>query len=183
MEDPTLNLALPPYHELERFEGKGNYAIWKYYEWPYRYFYRKKLRMIWGLLSRKSYDRVLDFGCGPGIFTKTLQQLGRVKSIDRQDSIDFRWKFDAIICGSVLEFTDLLPTLYRLKMILEPTGELIIASPMDTWLTRLYFKTEKDAKTRHSHEKIIEAVSRVFHVETIRYWFGLYFAMRVRCRI
>lgn len=177
-----MKLDLPPYHELQRYEGTGNYAIWKYYQWPYRIFYRKKLKMILSLITKTPDCRILDFGAGPGIFTKTLQAVGVVKSIDFRDTIDPRWKFDLIICGSVLEFVDLKPALHTLKFMTKPGSEIIVASPMKTWLSRLYFKSIKDTKSRHSHEVIIEEMSKVFHVETVKKWFGLYFALRARCK-
>lgn len=174
-----MKLDLPPYHTLQRFEGRGNYAIWKYYQWPYRFFYRKKLKMILELITTRG-GKCLDFGAGPGIFTKTLtNNFATVKSLDRQDSIDPRWRFNTIVCGSVLEFVDLVPVLHTLRGMLAAGGELIVGSPMNTFLSRLYLR---DGKTRHSHEKIIEAVSKVFHVERINYWFGLYFGLRARCK-
>lgn len=173
-------LSLPPYSSLKEHEGKGNYAISKYYKFPYRIFYRHKLKMIINLMEGR-YKNCLDYGAGPGIFTRELKKhCDNVISHDFNKPVDLRWKFDLIICASVLEFCHLNATLEFLKGVLKPGGTLIVASPMETPLSKYYFKAIEDMNIRYSHTKIIEAIQKKFKVEKKKEWLGLYFALRAK---
>ena len=176
-------LALPPYSQLERYEGLGNYALWKYYNFPYSYFYQAKLKLMVNLMKEDGYRNAMDFGSGPGIFrNELLLHSGTVIKVDKWTKFDPRWRFDLIICGSVLEFVELMPTLHLLRSVLDYRGDIIIASPMETFFSRLYFKLIKDSNYRHSHKKIIESIRSVFKIEKIRYWNQLYFAVRAKIK-
>ena len=174
------SLALPKYETLKQFEGKGNFAINKYYQFPYRFFYRHKLKMIISLMPKGTiYRNILDFGCGPGIFTKELKKHAlAVKSIDTLSELDSRWSFDAVVCSSVLEFAMLDVTLRALKNVLKSSGALFVASPMETPLSNLYFNLIKDKYCRNSHEEIIKKVSVYFSITEMKTWFGFYFALK-----
>ena len=173
-------LKLPPYSSLKHLEGQGNYAISKYYKLPYRFFYRYKLRMILGLMPKGViYHNILDFGSGSGIFELALKKHALfVKQLDLNSIIDRRWKFDAIVCSSVLEFCQFPYTTSLLSDFLKPGGKLYIASPMETKLTRLYFKLIKDKNKRNSHAKILSEISKQFRIEKYHSWMNLYFALR-----
>lgn len=173
------SIALPPYPSLKRYEGKGNWAIKKYYQWPYSLFYRHKLKMIVEMLGKKKHNNILDFGAGPGIFTKELSKHAiSVKSFDLGDVMDLRWKFDVIVCASVLEFVPLEHTLKLLKALMKPKGILIVGSPMDSKFSRAYFKFIKDKNTRYSHQEIIEAMEKVFGIVAEKSWMNLYFTAK-----
>lgn len=173
-------LRLPPYSSLKSYEGGGNYAIGKYYRFPYRFFYRHKLRMILSLMEKdKIYHNILDYGAGPGIFTPALKKHALfVKNFNHGDVLDPRWRFDAIVCCSVLEFTELGFTLATIKRLLNPGGKLYVASPMDSWLGEAYFTSIGDRHRRHSHKKILSEVSKQFRLEKYHTWMNLYFALR-----
>lgn len=167
-------LKLPEYSSLERYEGRGNYALKKYYQFPYSFFYRHKLKMIVNLMHEK-YKNILDFGCGPGIFTPELKKYALfVIDLEKNDPINPFWKFDCIVCASVLEFCELEPTLMTLKKLLNPKGVLLIASPMKNMITSLYLKENG----RHSHDQITSAVSKKFRIMEYHAWLGLYFSIR-----
>ena len=173
-------LVLPPYETVSEFEGKGNFAIRKYYAQPYRGFYRRKLWMIIDEFEPKRFYRTaLDFGSGPAcIFKNTLSRVAfSVKCIDDKETIDRRWKFDLITCASVLEFTT-PETLDLLEWVLAPKGHIIIASPMDTWISNLYFWAIGDKKPRHPHGQILSEVSKRFKILTYKRWLGLYFVIK-----
>lgn len=171
------SLSLPPYETLKKFEGKGNWAIDKYYKFPHRVFYRKKLKLIDSMMDKK-YGNILDFGSGPGIFTKQLKKHANVvRSYDLGDVWDNRWKFDLIVCASVLEFVPLYMTLNNLKKVMKK--DMIVSSPMDTALTRKYFKDIKDKNKRHTHQEIMEALRENFKVEKYKEWMGIYFCVKV----
>lgn len=175
------SLVLPPYSKVRDYDGKGNYAIRKYYRLPYSFFYRHKLRMILKELdSKRIYRNLLDFGSGPAeIFRESLERHAiTVKCVDTLSYIDPRWKFDVVVCASVLEFVDLDFTVPLLKSIIAPNGMLIGASPMKTRLSKLYFSLIKDSSKRNSHEAIINSISKHFFLVGQKEWFGLYFSFK-----
>ena len=174
------NLRLPPYASLKQYEGKGNYAISKYYRFPHSFFYRKKLKMIVSLMEKdKIYHNILDYGSGPGIFTDELKKHALfIKNFEIKDIIDPRWRFDAIVCSSVLEFCHLSITLQTLRSILNTNGKLFIGSPMNTKLSLLYFRCISNKESRHSHFNILSEVSKHFRIEEYHSWMNLYFALR-----
>ena len=173
-------LRLPSFASLRHLEGTGNFAVKKYYTFPYRFFYRHKLRMIVNLMPRKEiYHNILDFGAGSGIFEPELKRYALfVKRFDTNDVIDKRWRFDAIVCASVLEFCQLPHTIGLLHSLLKPGGKLYVASPMETGLTKAYFKWIKDTNKRNSHTKILSDISKQFRIEEYHSWMDLYFAVR-----
>ena len=171
-------LLLPPYSELREYEGKGNYAIKKYYQFPYSLFYQHKLKMMVQMMERH-YGNCLDFGSGPGIFLPELRRHAkRVIGYEKNEPLHPRLEFDLIVCSSVLEFCELESTLTFLKGILKPNGHLIVASPMQSPLSKAYFSAIKDTNKRHSHVDIIKAISTKFKVVSKKEWLGLYFSLK-----
>lgn len=173
-------ITLPPYSLVKKFEGKGNWAIKKYYQFPFNIFYKKKFKMIVDMLTPgKVYRNILDFGGGPAeIFKKELGK--HAMSVTSYDlpMIDPRWKFDVIVCASVLEFLPLSHVLPQLKKAIAPKGFMIVASPMETWLTRLYFKIIGDPHIRRSEVSMLRQLEDYFEIKEYKSWFGLYFACK-----
>ena len=171
-------ILLPPYESLKHLEGKGNYALKKYYQFPYSLFYKHKLKMVVQMIERH-YGNCLDFGSGPGIFLPELKRhASRVIGYEKDEKLDNRLNFDLIVCSSVLEFCDLEPTLDFLKEILKPSGHLIVASPMRSPLSKAYFSIIKDKNKRHSDIDIINAISSKFKITQKKNWLGLYFCLK-----
>ena len=173
------SLLLPPLSKVIDYEGKGNFAIKKYYHWPFSFFYQKKLKMILSIIDkRRNYRFILDYGSGPAeIFRESLSNFGqRVDCVDKLDTID--GKYDLIVCASVLEFVNLKETLPYLKSHLLQSGELVGSSPMDTRLSRLYFKLIGDNLTRNTHQQILRELHKHFWVVKTKEWFGLYFSFK-----
>lgn len=184
MLNSLLNpIKLPDYSLLKKYEGNGNFSIKNYYNFPHSLFYRHKLRMILDMMDHKKvYYNILDYGSGPGIFSKELiSKCTRLTSFDKEDIFNPSWKFDLIICASVLEFVHLDSTLKNLKQIMHLNSRLIVASPMKTPLSNLYFKSISNHAYRHSHTEILSKLSKYFIVESKKEWIGLYFS--VKCRI
>lgn len=176
-------LTLPAYDSLKKYEGGGNYAINKYYKLPYSFFYRHKLKMMVNLMEDKTYKNCLDYGSGPGIFTPELKKHAiSVLSHDAHHTVDMRWKFELIVCASVLEFCHLNTTLEFLHGVCRKNGTLIVGSPMQTKLSKTYFNSINDTNIRYSHTHIIKAIGSKFEIEKIDYWMGLYFALRAKKR-
>ncbi len=175
----TNPLTLPKYSQIIAQEGKGNWAVKKYYQFPYRYFYRHKIRMLSNMMRGNSYKAIMDFGSGPGMLSKELLKYSdNVKTFDIGDTVDPRWRFDAVVCSSVLEFTNLYYVLKLISLFILPDGHLYVVSPMDTKLTRYYFKSIKDTHLRHSQDTIKEVINRYFIIKEYKEWMGLYFALR-----
>ena len=173
-------LRFPDYRTLKWFEGKGNWAIKKYYQFPHRFFYRHKLRMIIDLMPKgKIYRNILDFGSGPGIFLEELTRHALfVKEFDKGEAIDPRWRYEAIVCASVLEFCNLDFNLPMLSQILYPKGDFLVASPLSNRLTKGYLKLAGDTHTRNTHQDILSKVSKYFKIVEYREWLGLYFSIK-----
>lgn len=182
MLDSILHpIKFPPYSSLKSYEGQGNWAIGKYYKLPYRPFYRKKLYMIRDMLDKgRIYKNIMDFGSGPGIFSHELRKHAiSVTSVDRADIIDHRWKFECIVAGSTFEFIEKLPmTFLNIYRAASPKSQLIVASPMDTKLTRAYFKLIGDNLVRNSHETICTIMDKWFQIDEYKEWNGLYFVAK-----
>ncbi len=175
------SLALPPYESIKALEGSGNFAVKKYYQFPYSFFYQKKLKMVLGYLKSRDLA-ILDFGCGEArILELSLGQYpNAVYFADKTEDINTDVKYDVIICSSVLEFVDLKYTLKFLKTILKPTGYMIVASPMSTLLTETYFTIIGDPHTRNSHQLIYQEVSKIFRISEYKEWLGLYFSFKCK---
>ena len=173
-------LTLPPYSKVKNLDGTGNFAVKKYYQWPFAWVYRKKLKLIVGLLERKNYYNILDFGCGEAnIFHPELSKYAQfVKGVDRPEKIDLRSRFDVVVCASVLEFVELSVAVARLKLTTSPGSIIVGASVMDTWLTRLYFKLIGDKRKRHTQKEIMAEINKRFFVINYNEWCGIYFSFK-----
>ena len=174
------SISYPPLSSIKHLEGKGNFAVSKYYKLPFRPFYRHKFKMIVDMIGNSKYEKILDFGSGSGIFRTELLRHAKLVSCINEDNaiINSDWRFDAIICASVLEFCHLYSTVSRLYSLLNPGGVLYVASPMDTRLSQGYFRLIGDNKLRHSPELIKSVISGKFKIEEYKEWMGLYFALK-----
>lgn len=172
-------LSLPDIRTISYLDGIGNFAVKKYYKWPYAPFYQKKLRMALDMIGQRKYGRCLDYGSGCGILVPELKKrCDSVVEFEKGNKVDDRWKFELVVCASVLEFTHLDFTLRLLKSLMYPFARLVVASPMDTKLTRAYYKAIGNKHERHSHKTIVEFVKRHFEIEKYEEWNGMYFALK-----
>ena len=176
LDSITHPLRFPPYRSVAHHESEGNWAIKKYYQWPYRYFYRHKIRMIERALRGKRYEAAIDFGSGPGILTKQwFQYVPTVHCVDKHYVMP-KDKVGLIICSSVMEFVDDLDETFKsLAEHLNKDGDIVVASPMDTDITKIYFSAIGDRELRHSHQDILSSMSRYFNIRSYKTWAELYF--------
>ena len=175
-------MILPNYEDVMEWEGLGNYAIKKYYKWPFRFLYRKKLQMALNMLDEDTvYSRTLDFGCGPArIFEKELARRSLyVDCVDRLWDIPEHY-YELITCLSVLEFVDLPATLKRLDYHMADNGILVVASPILSPLSKLYYRLCGSKYDRNSKEEILKQIKKQFIIEEYTEWFGLYFCLRAK---
>lgn len=167
-------LTFPKYYLVKRHEGQGDFAIRKYYMYPWRYFYRHKIRMIERLLRHDRFNSIMDFGAGPGLMTSQWKKYAHeVYSIEKHHT---QWpKVNMTICASVMEFVPLKETFENLK---EHTNEIIVASPMQTSRSNFYFKFINDKNKRHSQKEILDEMAAHFNIHSYTTWMGLYFCAR-----
>ena len=177
------SLLLPPLSKVVEYEGTGNFSVKRYYKWPFSFFYCHKLDMILDLMdSGRVYISIVDFGCGKAKILKESLNIRslNVSCVDKDD--DIKGRYDLIVCASVLEFVNLKLVLPRLKSHLIHGGQLIGASPMDTRLSRFYFRLIGDKRKRHSHKTILTELHKQFFVTKKVEWFGLYFSFKAYAR-
>lgn len=181
-------IALPPYRTVRNWERYENAAVKKYYHFPFNLFYVKKLKMIVDMLEpKKIYRNILDYGAGAAQIFETELEKHAIHVIPWHSGrglvLENRWKFDVVICASVLEFVNLEATVKEIEPIMTPKGIMIVASPIESWVSKLYFKLVGSTKyRRHSHKIIRTYLQGHFNELDYKEWFGLYFVMKVRKR-
>ena len=178
-------IHLPKYHKTlaALLDERGDVAYSKYYFYPYRPFYRKKLYMMRSLMDKgRIYKNILDFGSGSGIFTTELARytfMARAWDKANDKPLDSRARFELIVCGSVLELVDDLDeSMAYLRSLSYPGSQLIMASPTDNLMCKAYFKLMGDTSRRHSPSTILKAINRWFDIVEVKHWAGLYFACK-----
>lgn len=172
-------MLLPNYEDIKKFEGGGNYAIRKYYKFPWKFIYRKKLQMSLDMIPEYYlYSTILDFGCGPAkILEAELNKYGiHVDSVDRIEDVS-NLKYGLIICNSVLEFVELKKIVKHLSDRQACGCSIIVCSPMKNFLTNLYFKLIGDKTERNSEIDIRREIEKYYFIEEYKTWFGLYFCL------
>ncbi len=98
--------------------------------------YRNRLRMLTQLGARSS-DRILDFGCGPGLYVKFLEQHGfeGARGYDRfhpaySDPTTLEGLFDVAVSYDVIEHDDDTDAfMHRLVSCVRPGGLVIVGTP------------------------------------------------------
>ena len=130
--------------------------------------------MIEKVLRGKYYDTLLDFGSGPGLM---LDEWGKYA----KEVILFDTEYEGepyipfvniTICASVMEFVDLMETFNKLA---NSTNEIIVASPMKTAISKLYFNLIRDNIPRNSEQDILAEMTRHFRLLDYTSWNSLYF--------
>lgn len=167
-------LSFPSYTSVKEYEGKGNYAVSKYYQYPWRWLYRHKIRMIERAIRGEYFNSIMDFGSGPGIMTNQWKkQAHEIYSVDKRN-IQIP-NVHLTICSSVMEF---VPLEHTFETLSQHTHEIVVASPMKTSLSDYYFRIIEDHNQRHSHQDILKNMVRYFSINYYRSWCGLYFCAR-----
>jgi ubiquinone/menaquinone biosynthesis C-methylase UbiE len=173
-----MQILLP---ERRNIQESTNADPLKFYYVPLaRSFYIGRFKDAIGLLGG-SVDRLLDVGCGSGIFLKELarhcrhlvafdlhDELAKVRDMaEKEDfAVDlYRGSarelpfedesMDAVVCMSVLEhMLDLEPVAVEFARVLRPGGVAVIGVPVQNLMTDLMLKTSYltlDAKLEDEH--------------------------------
>lgn len=170
----THPLTFPKYSLVKQYENGGNFAVSKYYHFPWRFFYRHKIRMIEKAIRDERFGSIMDFGCGPGLMhDEWLKFSDKVYLIEKY--ANYIPKVDLAICASVMEFVDLKKTMRLLSMSCD---QIVISSPMRNSITETYFNAVGSYHTRNSHEEIISEMLKYFNLTHYESWMGLYFCAR-----
>ncbi len=131
--------------------------------------------MIERMLRDKKYESAMDFGAGPGILNDEWQKYSKeIVPVDMMNPIPKR-KFGLIICSSVMEFTELDRTFGELSECLSKDGDIVVASPMESDFSAVYFGYIGDRTIRNSHEDILSSMEKYFTIRKKTSWLGLYF--------
>lgn len=153
-----MKLHLPNPSLLHK-TGDVDYYNWNY-KFPIKYVQQYRFKAILKLLGNSSYNRLLEFGTGSGIFLPELSTrcenlyacdvhpnfdgIGKMLSHYGIKNVDLRQQgiektdypdnyFDAIVAVSVLEFVnDLHMAINEIKRILKPDGCFVTICPMQS---------------------------------------------------
>jgi ubiquinone/menaquinone biosynthesis C-methylase UbiE len=161
------------------------------------YFMNKRLEGALKLLSDEKCPRLLDIGCGGGVFLPELshicdelygidihQNLDKVKEMLKKEKISATISFgdvtklifpdsyfDRIVCLSVLEFVgDLDKAFSEMARVLKPGGDVVIGFPVINIFTEIgYLAIGINARAVHkaSHSDILTASQKNFSLDTI----------------
>ncbi len=134
----------------------------KFYYVPFvRHLFLQRLRLVLKLLGQQKVERLLEIGCGSGIFLKELsthcqrlhaldvhEALSAVRELShiegfsvyltRSSVLELPYKedsFDVVICASVLEHLhEVSKALQEIRRILKPGGKAIIGIPVENFI-------------------------------------------------
>jgi len=143
--------------------------------------------------GKPSNARILDVGCGDGLFFESLSRFGDVEGIEPDSSLvnDPRWRdrikvarieenpeilpsntYDLILMLDVLEhLADDLGALKALRGSLRPEGRIVLTVPALSWLWSGHDVANEHHRrySRRTLRRALEASG--FRVETLRYFF------------
>jgi len=150
------------------------------------------LRHIGRLLSDRRDARILDVGCGAGLFFDALDGFGRIEGIESDPAAlaaSGRWRsrihageldasytpsaaFDLILMLDVLEHIEAPdPLLRRAADLLAPAGHLLVTVPAFNWLWTAHDELNKHAR-RYSAAELRRALEQAgLRVEQSSYLF------------
>jgi 2-polyprenyl-3-methyl-5-hydroxy-6-metoxy-1,4-benzoquinol methylase len=173
----------------------ANYAQRYRTLWERHWWWRSReafvLAWIADLQRRASLKRILDVGCGDGLFFDALSRFGEVDGLEPDATLltDPRWRsrihvgaiergcvlpeqYDLVLMLDVLEhIADESEALAKLRATLRPGGYALLTVPALPWL----WSRHDDANAHHRRyrkAKLSAALVRVgFEIETLRYFF------------
>ena len=153
------------------------------------YLFWGRLRVAYNWCRNRPGQRVLDFGCGPGILTYALARSGRkvigldtnlapVKALQERITFPDGVKFiegdilrvpiepgsvDLLFALDVLEhIDDLEPYLDRFEELLSPDGSIVVSVPTESWLYRIGRRLAGERFTGHYHQSSAGPVRSAF---------------------
>ncbi|MBI3027861.1 class I SAM-dependent methyltransferase [Candidatus Woesearchaeota archaeon] len=167
----------------------------KYYYVPIiRYPFLLRLKNAVDLLDTKKYDKLLDLGCGSGIFLPELSKhtnnlyatdmhnnMKDVKRMAKNEGVKVKLfhsnilkgsfikeKFDAIVCVSVLEHLDRLDiALDNINKILKDDGVAVFGFPSNNFIVDTALKLLCWNIEEHhvsSHQNILKAIQNKMNI-------------------
>lgn len=193
-----MKLVLPPRKSLVYTNIEDPI---KYYYIPFvGYFYKKRLRMVLGMIERNDFDSLLDIGYGCGILfptlknysknlygiethgmekevTESMEKLGVKVNLIPGNILDLSKidkKFEAITMVSILEhIKEIDKAVEQVATLQSPRDLMFVGSPVKNRITDLVFTLFGfDYETHHpsSHKDILRALEKKYDVLKLK-WF------------
>jgi 2-polyprenyl-3-methyl-5-hydroxy-6-metoxy-1,4-benzoquinol methylase len=186
----------------ETFKSLGNLVRQRIYTTPnplVRWIFWNRLAVLLNLADGRSFDSILDCGCGEGALLPSLSKLSqRVTAIDldtraaerltqhfrlpnvtvRQASVDRLpfpdASFDAVFSADVLEHIPVLePALAEINRVLKPGGSFFVSAPTENLVYvvgRAVFGFTKPADHYRTARDIEELIARGLRISAKRYF-------------
>jgi len=148
--------------------NQRDFTTEKYYKFPLKYLYLKKIKLAIKLLNNKKYNKLLDIGFGGGVITPELasrceqyfgidvhEHIDLIKNILKNQNINnINLKkssattlpfennyFDCIWCMSTLEFIkDSEKAIAEINRVAKNNAKIIIGFPITNKLTDILYK-------------------------------------------
>lgn len=162
--------------------------------WERHWWWRSRERFVLGWLRNLTRDaevrpRLLDVGCGDGLFFERLESLGDVSGIESDPALvrDPRWKgrihvgsiadaatssYDVVLMLDVLEhIADDRAALVEVRRALRPGGRLLLTVPALMWLWSGHDVVNEHHRRYHRSDLRAVLTDAGFTVETVRYFF------------
>lgn len=182
-------------HKRNIFVTGPTDPVHRHYHPIVSYFMNARLTGALELIKDRRYHKILDAGCGGGIFLPELsllcdnlfasdihENLYAVESMSRKEGLAVRFfkadvtalpfhdnEFDCVTCISVLEFVkDLDKAFAELNRVVKAGGRVVIGFPVENIITDIaFFAIGINARRAHSVNQadIIDAAKKKFAIE------------------
>jgi SAM-dependent methyltransferase len=164
--------------------------------WDHHWWWRSRERLLLATISdlarRNAIQRVLDIGCGDGLFFDALESFGEVHGREPDVSLlsESRWRerihqaslgpdfqvdvpFDLTLMLDVLEHIgDDADALLEARSVLRPGGLILLTVPALPWLWSQHDEANLHHR-RYTPELLRNVLERAgFEVESIRFYFA-----------
>ena len=163
--------------------------------WEEHWWWRSRERFIIDVLSRLTLPkaaRILDVGCGDGLFFPSLERFGTVDGLEADPSLlnesTYRPRiqvgrldrsfqpgpnYDLLVILDVLEhIDDDLEALRAAHQALKPGGRILITVPALDWLWSRHDQVNQHFRRYDRAQLQARLRASGFHVESVRYFFG-----------
>jgi len=163
--------------------------------WERHWWWRAREHYLRGWIERihrqRRCERILDVGCGDGLFFDVLSQYGEVEGIEPDSSLlsESRWRpkirnvpldhgfdrfgqYDLVLMLDVLEHIESdEQALRQIKAAVRPGGSLLITVPALSWLWSAHDVANAHFRRYHASSLRLVLQRAGFEVKVLRYFF------------